>query len=114
MNKVRIGEDVSDLDMRKCVMYGVDIYEDEIQFRLHRPLDVARLLYVKLRLSMHPDLTVQVWWNHFTDEITAFTAGRKNEAEVTFKDKVMARTDKIVYINDLVARFKEQETFLRQ
>ena len=96
------------VDVGEVVFYGGDVFASEADQLVRKPLDTGRLLYVKLRLGLSYDYTVEVIWNHFTDELIAMAAGRKSEAIVKFVDMKMARTDKVVYIDQLVDEITEK------
>lgn len=106
---MRIGEPQSPLaDWPKCItIANGDMYETTIHLLMDRPLDTGRLFYAKLRNAIPRNVDVEVYWNHFDDEVTGVVAGRLSELEITFADPTMARTDKIVYIEAIVDRFKE-------
>lgn len=112
---VRIGERQSllvNFDTLNVSSNG-DIYEDMIAVVTNKPLDVGRLFYVKLRLALDDQIEVEVYWDHFKNLITGVIRGRDSvEAEVQFYDGPMARTDRVVFIDQLVERIKEAERSL--
>jgi hypothetical protein len=112
---MRIGEKQSAVfDWEACIFEpNGEVYENEWDKFQNKPLDTGRLLYAKLRNALTRDVDVEVYWNHFEDEITAVMAGRHFEREVTFRDPVMARVDLVVYIEAIVEHAKEVESSLR-
>jgi hypothetical protein len=113
---LRIGEPQSKLaDWSKCIHEpNGEVYEGAIFKLLGRPFDTGRLFYAKLRNAAPRNASVEVYWNHFDDELTGVIAGRSFEVELVFIDPVMARTDKIVYIEAIIDRLKEKASSLPQ
>lgn len=113
---MRIGEPQSKLaDWSKCIHEpNGEVYESAIFKMLGKPFDSGRLFYAKLRNAAPRTLDVEVYWNHFDNELTGVIAGRSFEFELVFIDPVMARTDKIVYIERVVDLLKEKASSLQQ
>jgi hypothetical protein len=107
---MRIGEPQSKLaQWDRCVTIpNGEMYETLVHNLLDKPLDTGRLFYAKLRNAVPRNVSIEVYWNHFDNELTGVMAGRQAEYAVTFEDPVMARTDKIVYIEAIVQEFKEE------
>lgn len=100
-----IGEKMSEVtDTGRVFTSGRDLYEDEVRFRLNKPLDLGRLLYMKLFLEIDPP--VEVIWNHFDKELVVITAN----TVVVFQEMVMARSDMLERIDQFVAQIKERES----
>lgn len=103
--------------MSKLYYHGNDIYEDSNHFLLDRPLDTARLTYAKLRGALSEFINVEVLWDHFHNMIVVLVGANKDFEEngysMSFKDSVMARTDRIAFIDQLVNEVKEAEEWLR-
>lgn len=106
---MRIGETQSGLfDYKGCLsIANGEMYENYVHLLLNKPLDTGRMFYAKLRNAVPRKLDVEVYWNHFDNELTGVMTGRSFEYEISFKDPVMARTDKVVYIEAIVDKFKE-------
>lgn len=103
-----IGEKQSELvDVEKCLfMPNGEVYENRIKKLLGTPLDTGRLFYAKLRYAFPRNVEVEVLWDHFHNELIGMVKGRDFEYFVDFVDPVMARTDKVVYIEQIVDSIK--------
>jgi hypothetical protein len=105
---MRIGEPQSGVfDWTKCIFEpNGEVYENRLHKLLDQPLDVGRLFYAKLRNAFPRNVNVEVFWNHFDAEVLGVVTGRDFEHAVSFAEPVMARVDKIVYIETIVAEMK--------
>ncbi|MGB8508045.1 MAG: hypothetical protein WCD76_06560 [Pyrinomonadaceae bacterium] len=106
---MRIGEVQSPLvDWASCIYEeNGEVFENAVFKLLDRPLDTGRLFYAKLRNAIPRNVNVEVYWNHFDAEVTGVVSGRDFEYGVSFIEPVMARVDKIVYIETIVEDMKE-------
>jgi hypothetical protein len=106
---MRIGEPQSGVfNWQGCIgISNGDLYENQVHLLLDKPLDMGKLFYAKLRNAIPRNVNVEVYWNHFDAELTGVVSGRDFEYAVTFGEPVMARTDKIVYIDTIVADLEE-------
>ena len=108
-----IGEKMSDVvDMKKLVHVGIEVYENEVQAAIGRPLDAGRLLYVKLREAIDDRIAIEVYWDHFNNLLTATVGDEATGYQATFKEWKMARSDMIERINALIDDIKRAEPFL--
>jgi hypothetical protein len=106
---MRFGEKMSEWVVFEGLVWSSngDVYENSVQALLDKPIDVARLFYVKLRTSLGEDVDLEVWWNHITNRIAidvATTEGRKFETE--FAPEPMARTDLVQRVDQFVEMVK--------
>lgn len=109
MGEIIVGERMSKVvDVDHVIELSGDCYESIEHSILNKPLDIPSLTYYSLRRTMPEDFEVEVIWNHFQDIITILTAGRNRELIVTFRDKQMARTDKVVYNRQMIEDIKER------
>lgn len=106
---LRIGEVQSPLvDWSHCIYEeNGEVFENAVFKLLDRPLDTGRLFYAKLRNAVPRNASVEVYWNHFDAEVTGVVSGRDFEYAVSFREPVMARVDKIVYVETIVEDLKE-------
>lgn len=87
MDKYQIGESMSDItDLGSIVEVDGEIYEDEVQALVHRPLDLGQVLYYKLSQAVGhiPDVVYEVWWDHKTNLLSATAILDKSKVGCSF------------------------------
>lgn len=80
-----------------------DVYENMIDSIRDRPLDTARLFYVKLVTALDKEDHIEVIWNHITNRIAIDVdnkEGRHFESEFTPTE--MARSDLVQRVDQFV------------
>jgi hypothetical protein len=113
---VKVGERQSTkVDIDNLIVTGgqyPDLYESNVHLFQDRPLDTGRLLYAKLRMTLPEHIGVEVYWNHFTNRITAeIKTGRNSDYELSFKEEPMSRGDRLIQIQNLVDTAQEAIAF---
>jgi hypothetical protein len=111
VSELIIGEKMSEWVVLDDLVWAAngDIYEDEEHERISEPLDLGRLIYVKLRTGLDKDLYVEVYWNHITDIITVEivkAAGRQFVA--VFAPVQWARTDLLQRVDQFIDAVKDR------
>jgi hypothetical protein len=106
---MRFGEKMSEWVVFESLVWSSngDVYENSVNAILDKPIDSARLFYVKLVTALGEDAEVEVWWNHIANRIAIdveTTAGRKFETE--FEPQQMARTDLVQRVDQFVDMVK--------
>lgn len=102
---MQIGEQMSKVvDLMDGTLYLLngDIYEDYEHFLMNKPLDSGRLLYIMLRRVIPEGTEFEVWFDHFSNEVTAQIRGRDFVSETTFRDDQMPRHEKLDRIGRIV------------
>ena len=102
---MKVGEKMSEWVVFESLHWSSngDVYETMIDSIRDRPLDTARLFYVKLRTALDEDDHVEVIWNHITNLIAIDVenkAGRHFESE--FAPTEMARSDLVQHVDQFV------------
>lgn len=106
---MRIGEKMSEItDLDRICRHNNDLYENYESILINKPLDTGRLLYAKLRFAIDEDIQIEVWWNHFSNEITAIVLTAPWEMTMTIVDPVMARSELLAYVDSIVADLQER------
>jgi len=110
---MQIGEKMSEVvDFEPLVYEGIEIYEDLAHFYQKRPLDAGRMFYVMMRRAIDSRIPIEVYWDHFSNQLTVYVSGEESGFKATYREWKMARSDMIERIDRIIDNVRRAEPYL--